>query len=117
MPRLRLIIPAIIVVAILAAAAGDLVVTRLRARAQTDWLQGKNLVLAPAVKGLKEPTFVAGPPDGTKRLFVLERAGRVRIADADGTLHPTPFLDISDNTSLSTEEGFKHGAAYLGRFC
>ena len=36
---------------------------------------------------------------------MLERAGRVRVADADGTLHPTPFLDVSDNTSTSTEEG------------
>ena len=38
-------------------------------------------------------------------MFVLERDGRVRVADADGTLHPTPFLDISNNTSTSTEEG------------
>jgi glucose/arabinose dehydrogenase len=36
---------------------------------------------------------------------VLEREGRVRVADADGTLHPAPFLDISSNTSTSTEEG------------
>ncbi|MBV9595757.1 MAG: PQQ-dependent sugar dehydrogenase, partial [Chloroflexi bacterium] len=105
MPRLRLIIPVVLVLAIIGVVAADLAVTRARARAQSDWLIDKNLSLAPVIKGLKEPTFVAWPPDGTRRMFVLERDGRVRIADADGTLHPTPFLDISNNTSTSTEEG------------
>jgi glucose/arabinose dehydrogenase len=106
MPRLRIIIPALIVLAILLVGGlTDLVVTRVRARAQSDWLQGKNLTLVPAVKGLKEPTFFAVPPDNSKRMFILERAGLIRIADADGTLHPTPLLDVSSNTSLSTEEG------------
>ena len=105
MPRLRLIIPVVLVLAIIGVVAADLAVTRARARAQSDWLIDKNLSLAPVIKGLKEPTFAAWPPDGTRRMFVLERDGRVRIADADGTLHPTPFLDISNNTSTSTEEG------------
>jgi glucose/arabinose dehydrogenase len=105
MPRLRLLIPALIVLAIVGVVAADLVLARVRARAQSDWLQTRNLSLAPVIKGLKEPTLVTWPPDGSKRLFILERAGRVRIADADGTLHPTPLLDLSANTSTSTEEG------------
>jgi glucose/arabinose dehydrogenase len=105
MPRLRLLVPALIAVAILAVVVADLVVTRVRARAQSDWLQGKNLTLVPAVKGLKEPTYATVPPDGTRRFFLLEREGRIRVADADGTLHPTSFLDVSDNTSTGTEEG------------
>ncbi|MBV9582051.1 MAG: PQQ-dependent sugar dehydrogenase [Chloroflexi bacterium] len=105
MPRLRLIIPVVLVLVVIGAVAADLAVTRARAHAQSDWLVSKNLSLAPVIKGLTEPTLVAWPPDGSNRMFVLERAGRVRVADADGTLHPTPFLDISDNTSTSTEEG------------
>src|SRR5579871_2398831 len=105
MPRLRFMIPGVILLALVLAVGANLVLGRVRARAQSDWLTGKNLTLAPAVKGLKEPTFVAWPPDGSKRAFILERAGKIRVADADGTLQPTPLLDISDNTSLSTEEG------------
>src|SRR5205823_10280472 len=105
MPRQRLLVPALVALAIVAVVAANLVVGRARARAQSDWLQGKNLTLQPIVKGLKEPTFVGGPADGSRRLFMLERPGRVRVADADGTLHPTPLLDVSDNTSTSTEEG------------
>ena len=44
-----------------------------QAQAQKDWLVGKNLSLAPVVKGLKEPTYVAGPPDGSKPREVLKR--------------------------------------------
>jgi glucose/arabinose dehydrogenase len=105
MPRLRTLVPALILLAIIAVVGADLAVTRVRARAQSDWLVGKNLSLAPVVKGLKEPTFVAWLPDGSGRMVVLERAGRIRLADADGTLHPTPVLDLSDNTSTSTEQG------------
>ena len=105
MRRLTLLLPVVVALAIVGVLAADLVVSRVRARAQSDWLQAKNLSLAPTVKGLKEPTFAAWPPDGSKRLFILEREGRVRVADADGTLHPMPLLDISNNTSTSTEEG------------
>jgi glucose/arabinose dehydrogenase len=105
MPRLRYVLPVLAVLAIIGVVGADLVVARVRARAQSDWLQTKNLSLAPAVKGLKEPTFAAWPPDGSNRMFILERAGRVRIADADGRLHPTPLLDLSNDTSTGVEEG------------
>jgi glucose/arabinose dehydrogenase len=105
MPRLRLIVPVVLLVVVVGVVAAGVAVTRVRARSQADWLIGKNVSLAPAIKGLKEPTLVAWPPDGSKRMFVLERAGRVRVADADGTLQPSPLLDISGNTSLGVEEG------------
>jgi len=105
MRRLALLVPIVIALAIVGVIAADLVVARVRARAQSDWLQTKNLSLRPVVKGLKEPTLVAWPPDGSNRMFLLERDGHLRVADADGTLHPTPLLDLSANTSTSTEEG------------
>ncbi|MGH2563171.1 MAG: PQQ-dependent sugar dehydrogenase, partial [Ginsengibacter sp.] len=41
------------------------------------------------------------------RLFIADRAGRIRIIDADGTLRPTPFLNITSKiSSASGEEGF-----------
>ncbi len=105
MPRMRLVILGVVVVLIAGVVLTGAVLVRARARAQADWFQGRNLTLAPVVKGLKEPTFVAGAPDGSKRYFVLERAGRVRVADANGQLLPTPFLDLAQDTSTSTEEG------------
>jgi glucose/arabinose dehydrogenase len=115
MSRARLILVAVILVVAAAVLLSGAVVARVRAREQGDWLVGKNLTLAPVVKGLKEPTFVVGPPDGSKRLFLLEREGRIRVADASGVLNPTPFLDVSDNTSTSTEEGML-GLAFHPQF-
>ena len=94
------------------------VVPRARARQQQDWFQSKNLTLAPVVKGLKEPTYVVGSPDGT-HLFILERAGLLRVADTDGQLLQQPFLDLQGQVSLGGEEGllgfaFDPGFAHNG---
>jgi glucose/arabinose dehydrogenase len=105
MPRLRFLIAGVVLLLIVGAVLTNAVLARARARAQADWFVGNNLTLAPAVKGLKEPTFVTAPPDGSRRLFVLEREGRIRVADSSGQLRSTPFLDVSDDTSTSTEEG------------
>lgn len=45
--------------------------------------------------GLTAPIGIVNPGDGSGRLFVLERSGTVRIVTADGTLLPTPFLDLT----------------------
>lgn len=41
--------------------------------------------------GLKFPTAIASPRDGSGRMFVLERDGRIRIVDRDGKLLPEPY--------------------------
>ena len=46
-------------------------------------------------EGFAEPTFITHAGDGTSRLFVVEKAGRVRIVE-EGRVVPAPFLDISD---------------------
>ncbi len=54
------------------------------------------LVLVQVAYGLRDPTGVAAAHDGTGRLFVTERAGRVRVVTRDGRLLEEPFLDISE---------------------
>jgi glucose/arabinose dehydrogenase len=46
--------------------------------------------------GLADPVNIAAPNDGSGRLFVVERVGRIRIIDRDGTLLPEPFLDLTE---------------------
>ena len=45
--------------------------------------------------GLVDPINVVSPHDGSDRLFVVERAGRIKIV-SDGELLPGSFLDISE---------------------
>src|SRR5215213_2080423 len=39
------------------------------------------LALEPVLSGLRQPTYVASPPDGSGRLFVVERGGTMRVAE------------------------------------
>jgi glucose/arabinose dehydrogenase len=43
-------------------------------------------------------------PDGDTRLFIVEKGGTIRIVK-DGSLLPTPFLDISGQVSTGGEQG------------
>jgi glucose/arabinose dehydrogenase len=47
-----------------------------------------------SVGTFESPVYVTGPPGDTTRLFVVERAGRIRLIK-NGTPVVTPFLDIS----------------------
>jgi glucose/arabinose dehydrogenase len=44
--------------------------------------------------GLVSPVDLVEAPDGTGRLFVVDQIGLIRIITSDGTLLPTPFLDV-----------------------
>lgn len=46
----------------------------------------------------------AAAPDGDARLFIVERAGRIRILQG-GAVLPSPFLDISSRVSVQGEGG------------
>ncbi len=52
--------------------------------------------LVKVADGLADPINVAAANDGSGRLFVIERIGRIRIIDKDGTLLAEPFLDLSE---------------------
>jgi glucose/arabinose dehydrogenase len=58
----------------------------------------------PAVEDVEQPLFVTHAGDGSGRLFVVEKIGRIRVVQ-DGELLPAPFLDISDKVSLASEQG------------
>jgi glucose/arabinose dehydrogenase len=61
--------------------------------------------LEPVAAGFDQPVYVIGPDDGSGRLFVVERPGRIRII-AGGAVLPEPFLDITALVeSGSSEQG------------
>ncbi|MBJ6749228.1 PQQ-dependent sugar dehydrogenase [Geomonas anaerohicana] len=62
------------------------------------------LALTPVVRGLKQPTSIVSARDGSKRLFVLEQPGRIRII-RNGALDPVPFLDITALVKSGGERG------------
>ena len=51
------------------------------------------LELVPVASGLSTPVVVTNAGDGSNRLFIVEKLGRIRIVE-NGTLLATPFLDI-----------------------
>jgi glucose/arabinose dehydrogenase len=54
--------------------------------------------------GLSSPLFVTNAGDGTDRLFVVERGGRIRVVK-NGTLQGGSFLDITSKVTAGGERG------------
>jgi glucose/arabinose dehydrogenase len=79
-----------------------------------------SLKLTSLVNGLVQPTFATAAPGDDRRLFVLERAGTIRVV-RDGQLLAEPFLDLTAKVATSNEEGlvglaFHPDYAENGRF-
>ncbi|SCY71801.1 PEP-CTERM protein-sorting domain-containing protein [Nitrosospira sp. Nl5] len=53
--------------------------------------------------GLDRPLF-ATAPEGDSRLFIVEQGGLIKILQ-NGTVLPTPFLDLSDSVNTVSERG------------
>ncbi len=53
-----------------------------------------------------QPVGVRHAGDGSDRKFVIERAGRIRLVDADDLVVTTPFLDIISQVDTTFEGGF-----------
>ncbi|HLM27173.1 MAG TPA: PQQ-dependent sugar dehydrogenase [Thermoleophilaceae bacterium] len=73
-----------------------------------------------SVGNFSEPIYVTAPPEDSHRLFVVERAGRVRLLKG-GTALSEPFLDISADVEIGGEGGlisvaFPPDYAATGRF-
>jgi glucose/arabinose dehydrogenase len=56
------------------------------------------------VSGLTQPVTIAHAGDGSNRLFVVEKPGRIRVVK-NGVLLPAPFLDVSSLVSTGSEQG------------
>ncbi|HEY0019240.1 MAG TPA: PQQ-dependent sugar dehydrogenase [Longimicrobium sp.] len=59
--------------------------------------------LQQVVEGLQSPVFLTAPANDP-RLFVVEQPGRIRIVQ-NGSLLPTPFLDLTSRVSAGGERG------------
>jgi glucose/arabinose dehydrogenase len=78
-----------------------------------------SLALETVSDQLTFPVDLASPP-GDSRLFIVEKAGRIRVIE-NGALLPSPFLDISVGVSSNDERGllglaFDPDYAANGRF-
>ncbi|MEV6961220.1 PQQ-dependent sugar dehydrogenase [Streptomyces sp. NPDC051207] len=84
------------------------------APARTGTAQGASAVPLPSLKatttqvasGLRRPTNVVAPDDGTNRLFITEKPGTVRVYRPGTGLAPDPLIDI---TSAVDESGNERG--------
>ncbi|MFY1636323.1 PQQ-dependent sugar dehydrogenase [Solwaraspora sp. WMMB335] len=54
--------------------------------------------------GLQRPTAMIAPDDGSGRLFITEKAGRVRVYHPDSGLAAEPLLDLSAAVDVSGNE-------------
>jgi glucose/arabinose dehydrogenase len=61
------------------------------------------IALASVATGFSSPVHIAHSGDGSGRLFVVEREGRIRIIK-NGTVLPVPFLDISSRVASGGQE-------------
>lgn len=60
-------------------------------------------------QGLAAPVYLVSPPDGSRRLFIVDQVGLIRIVDAGGAMLPTPFLDVRAKLVPLNPEGDERG--------
>ncbi len=64
----------------------------------------QTLELQPFATGISQPIVITNA--GDERLFVVEKQGKIRIINPNGTIVSTPFLDIQNKINGSGERGF-----------
>ncbi len=65
--------------------------------------------------GLSDPVGITNAADGSGRLFINERGGRIRVVAPDESLLPTAFVDLSTRIGAGGERGLL-GLAFHPRF-
>jgi uncharacterized protein (TIGR03437 family) len=71
---------------------------------QRAFAQSPDILLEPVLSGLSSPVFVGNAHDGSKRLFVVEQTGKIKVL-RPGSTSPTTFLDLSANIVCCGERG------------
>jgi glucose/arabinose dehydrogenase len=69
------------------------------------------LRLVPLAAGFDGPTGIVNAGDGSRRLFILEQAGTIRVVQGEAVL-ATPFLDLSDQVGTQHNEQGLLGLAF-----
>src|SRR5687768_16965600 len=64
---------------------------------------GLNLRFVKIAQGFGDPVLVTHAGDGSRRLFIVEQIGRIRIIK-DGAVRGTPFLDIQGRLVFGGEQ-------------
>ena len=76
------------------------------------------IALVQVATGFQDPTNVANAGDGSGRIFVVERVGRIRVVRKDGTVQKEPFLDLTNFNPLGSDvqTGFVEQGLYSVAF-
>ncbi len=76
------------------------------------------IALVQIADGFLDPVNVANAGDGSGRIFVVERAGRIKIVNADGSVNDDYFLDLTTINPLGTDvqTGFVEQGLYSVAF-
>lgn len=61
------------------------------------------IALVKVADGFNDPVSATSANDGTGRIFVVERVGKVKIVTKDGKINDKLFLDLTKNTPLGSE--------------
>jgi hypothetical protein len=76
------------------------------------------IALVKVADGFLDPINVTNAGDGTGRIFVVERAGRIKIVNKDGSVNEEPFLDLTSINPLGNDvqTGFVEQGLYAVAF-
>ncbi|MET0517269.1 MAG: PQQ-dependent sugar dehydrogenase [Burkholderiaceae bacterium] len=61
------------------------------------------VALVKVADGFNDPVGVTAANDGSGRIFVVERVGRVRVVSKDGKVQKEPFLDLTNFNPLGSD--------------
>src|ERR687891_1204258 len=76
------------------------------------------IALVKIADGFNDPINVTNAGDGSGRIFVVERVGRVKVVDSDGNVQEEPFLDLTTINPLGNDvqTGFVEQGLYAIAF-